>query len=96
MAAHGVRARAAIFTPSPICWRHAVIPCSSRNIAFPEAPYPAGAQDIHDAMGWARDHAKDYGVRPDRIALGGASSGGQLASLVAYGDDLFGGRGPMR
>lgn len=58
----------------------------------PEAPYPAGAQDIHDAMGWARDHAKDYGVRPDRIALGGASSGGQLASLVAYGDDLFGGR----
>jgi len=56
----------------------------------PEAPYPAGAQDIHDAMVWAQAHAGDYGVRPDRIALGGASSGGQLASLVAYGDGLFG------
>lgn len=56
----------------------------------PEAPYPAGAQDIHDAMVWVRSHALDYGVRPDRIALGGASSGGQLASLVAYGDGLFG------
>lgn len=59
----------------------------------PEAPYPAGAQDIHDAMVWAQDHAKDYGLRPDRIALGGASSGGQLASLVAYGDDMFGAGG---
>lgn len=58
-----------------------------------EAPYPAGAQDIHDAVVWAQGHARDYGLRSDRIALGGASSGGQLASLVAYGDGLFGAGG---
>jgi acetyl esterase len=59
----------------------------------PEAPYPAGAQDIHDAMVWAKAHSAQYGLKPDRIALGGASSGGQLASLVAYGDGLFGAEG---
>jgi acetyl esterase len=51
----------------------------------PEAPYPAGAQDVADAMVWAKTHAGDFGLSADRIALGGASSGGQVAALVAYG-----------
>jgi acetyl esterase len=49
----------------------------------PEAPYPAGVQDIADAMAWAKAHARDYRLAAGRIALGGASSGGQMAALVA-------------
>ncbi|WP_237714042.1 alpha/beta hydrolase [Novosphingobium sp. Rr 2-17] len=50
----------------------------------PEAAYPAGMTDIADALAWARQHAAEYGIDADRIALGGASSGGQMASLLAY------------
>lgn len=51
----------------------------------PEKPYPAGMDDIADAMAWVQQHAPRYGLRADRIAIGGASSGGQMASLLAYG-----------
>lgn len=50
----------------------------------PEAPYPAGMDDIADALAWAQDHASDYALRADHIAVGGASSGGQMAALLAY------------
>jgi len=58
----------------------------------PEAPYPAGMQDIGDALAWARAHATEFGLHADRIAIGGASSGGQMASLLAYAgpSGLFG------
>lgn len=51
----------------------------------PEQPYPAGMEDIADAMAWAQHQAPRYRLRADRIAVGGASSGGQMASLFAYG-----------
>ncbi len=50
----------------------------------PEAPYPAGLRDVNDALRWAKVHAEELGVAPDRIALGGDSSGGQMAALLAY------------
>lgn len=50
----------------------------------PEAPYPAGLRDVNDALRWAKEHAGELGVAPDRIALGGDSSGGQMAALLAY------------
>lgn len=50
----------------------------------PEQRYPAGMDDIADAMAWAQREAPHYGLRADRIAIGGASSGGQMASLLAY------------
>ncbi|MEP9357527.1 alpha/beta hydrolase [Sphingomonas sp. KR3-1] len=58
----------------------------------PEAPYPAGMIDIGDALAWARAHAAEFGLTADRIAVGGASSGGQMASLLAYAgpSGLFG------
>lgn len=58
----------------------------------PEAPYPAGMIDIGDALVWAREHAAELELSPDRIAIGGASSGGQMASLLAYAgpSGLFG------
>jgi len=58
----------------------------------PEAPYPAGMTDIGDALAWARGHASEFGVDPRWIAVGGASSGGQMAALLAYAgpSGLFG------
>lgn len=50
----------------------------------PEAPYPAGLRDVNDALRWAKVHAAEIGVAPARIALGGDSSGGQMAALLAY------------
>ncbi|WP_010545677.1 alpha/beta hydrolase [Sphingomonas elodea] len=49
----------------------------------PEAPYPAGLRDVNDAILWAKAHAAELGVSRERIALGGDSSGGQMAALLA-------------
>lgn len=53
----------------------------------PEAPYPAGLIDVNDALVWVKGQAQTFGIDPKRLALGGASSGGQMAALVAYTAD---------
>ncbi|WP_443749634.1 alpha/beta fold hydrolase [Asticcacaulis solisilvae] len=50
----------------------------------PEARYPAGLVDVDDAIVWVKSHADEFGIPKDKLALGGASSGGQMASLLAY------------
>ena len=47
-----------------------------------EAPYPAAVLDIKSAIKWARKNAKKYHIDADRLAILGASSGAQLATLV--------------
>jgi acetyl esterase/lipase len=39
--------------------------------------------DARSAMRWARAHAKEFGIDPDRIAAGGGSAGGHLAACTA-------------
>ncbi len=48
-----------------------------------EARHPAQAQDMAAAVRWAVDHGGAYGGDPRRIVLGGFSSGGYLAALLA-------------
>ena len=50
-----------------------------------DAPYPACAEDITDAVQWFYKNGKTYGYDPDRIALIGGSAGAHLALLAAYG-----------
>lgn len=52
------------------------------------AKYPAAIHDVRDALDWLFDNAADYKVDRSRIALGGASAGGQIAALTAltFGD----------
>lgn len=45
----------------------------------------AAAQDMSNAVGYARSHARDLGIDPDRIAVGGFSAGGATAVNLAYG-----------
>jgi pectinesterase len=52
-----------------------------------EAPYPAGLIDINDAIVWAKAHAGEYGFDAGKLAIGGESAGGQMASLLAYSAD---------
>jgi pectinesterase len=59
-----------------------------------EAKYPAAVHDLKAAIRWMRAHAREYKIDPDRIAIGGASAGGQLASLIGttYGQSAFEGQ----
>lgn len=50
----------------------------------PEARYPAGLIDVNDAIVWIKGHADEFGIPKDKLALGGASSGGQMAALLAF------------
>ena len=49
----------------------------------PEAPFPAAIDDAYTATCWAVQHAEDLGVDPERVAVAGDSSGGNLAASVA-------------
>ncbi len=50
----------------------------------PEHPYPAGIDDVTDAVRWAREAAtvKRYDIDPARIGVFGGSAGGNLAALL--------------
>lgn len=50
----------------------------------PEAQYPAGLIDVNDAIVWTRSQAAAFGFAADKLAIGGESSGGQMAALIAY------------
>ena len=53
----------------------------------PSVTYPAPVYDLKAAVRWLRANAADYGLDPDRIATGGASSGRHLASLALTASD---------
>ena len=49
----------------------------------PEHPYPAGLEDCYTGLVWFAEHAGEYGVDPDRIAIHGISAGGGLCAGLA-------------
>ncbi len=49
----------------------------------PEHKFPAAAEDAYSATRYVAEHASEFGIDPRRIAVGGDSAGGTLATVVA-------------
>jgi acetyl esterase len=49
----------------------------------PEHPFPAALEDAWTATQWVSGHAEELKLDGDRIGVGGDSSGGNLAAVVA-------------
>ncbi|GAA1735983.1 alpha/beta hydrolase [Aeromicrobium alkaliterrae] len=60
----------------------------------PEAQFPAAVDDAWAAWEWVRDSAAGLGIDPTRIAVGGDSAGGNLATIVAQQAVAAGGQQP--
>lgn len=54
----------------------------------PEIEYPAGVQDVKFAIRWLKCQSKKWKADSAKVAILGASAGGQLAALVAYSSGL--------
>lgn len=49
----------------------------------PEHPFPAPMEDCWAGLAWAHEHGASLGIDPERIVVGGASSGGGSAAGLA-------------
>lgn len=49
----------------------------------PRATWPEHAVDVKRAVAWVREHADEYGVDPEFVAITGGSAGGHLSAFVA-------------
>lgn len=54
---------------------------------MPQPNWQSATGDVKCAVGWVREHAAQYNVDPQRIALLGRSAGAHLALLAAYTQD---------
>ncbi|MGI9225303.1 MAG: alpha/beta hydrolase fold domain-containing protein [Woeseiaceae bacterium] len=58
--------------------------CANTNYRLsPGATWPDHAIDAKTAIAWLREHAEEWNVDPDFIAIAGGSAGGHIAAMVA-------------
>ena len=72
------------WTARQICERAgAVVVSVDYRLCVGGVTYPVPHDDVVAAVRWVRDNAAALGIDPDRISLGGASAGGNLATGAA-------------
>jgi acetyl esterase len=62
-------------------------PCAVVAVEYRQAPehlFPAAVDDCLASTGWVADHADGLDLDGTRVAIGGASAGGNLAAVVAH------------
>jgi acetyl esterase len=52
----------------------------------PEAPFPVALEECYAVLRYAKEHAAELGVDPERFAIGGHSAGGNLSAAVCLLD----------
>ncbi|BCJ51646.1 alpha/beta hydrolase [Actinoplanes sp. NBRC 14428] len=60
--------------------------CAVLSVGYrlaPEHVFPAALDDVETVLGWVRKEGAGLGVDPSRLAIGGDSAGGQLATVAA-------------
>lgn len=67
--------------------RSGYVAMSANYRLVPEGQFPNAPHDAACALAYVQNHADEFGVDPDRIALMGYSAGAHLAALVATGND---------
>ncbi|MDE0767995.1 MAG: alpha/beta hydrolase [Opitutaceae bacterium] len=53
-----------------------------------QAPFPASHHDAARVVQYVRYHAKSWGIDPERVAMTGASAGGNMSVWLAVHEDL--------
>lgn len=62
--------------------------CASVQYRFaPKHRYPAQIEDVRNSLSWLREHADQYHIHPNKIAVIGASAGAHLAVLLAVQEE---------
>ncbi len=62
--------------------------CANANYRLsPGATYPDHVDDANSAVAWLREHAGEYGVDPEFIAIAGNSAGAHIAAMTALTGD---------
>ena len=74
--------------------KHGMIGVNATYRLAPDHPWPAGADDVGAALGWARDNISDFGGDPDKIIVMGQSAGATHVATYAFRSDIHGARGP--
>jgi acetyl esterase len=60
--------------------------CAVLSVGYrlaPEHVFPAAQDDVETVLRWVRKEGSGHGVDPSRLAIGGDSAGGQLATVAA-------------
>ncbi|EMD42071.1 hypothetical protein CERSUDRAFT_110618 [Gelatoporia subvermispora B] len=68
-----------------MCKRASCVVVSVDYRLAPEHKYPAAVDDAVETLHWVRDQGKqELGINPEKIAVGGSSSGANLAAILTH------------
>lgn len=86
--ATGMPAMALFTRPLALVKKYGAVVVSPAYRLSWKAPFPAALEDCHAALLWLREHARELGINPAQLMVGGESAGGGLtAALCMYARD---------